>query len=216
MSNFTPLNPKKITYKPKKNNFFLWANLILVVLIAIIGLFYYNQTLQTTKQKAATEGEEIIPGLCGNRPKNEWFQCDSGNGDPNCIFCLRAVRRTCREVLLSRGCPIGAGGNITPGQRGSCASITGPVRIYYCRGDNYIISGKACIRNDPLPENVYWDNSSKTIQGRFCGTIQVDDNYGHFCSKYDTSGCNENQTPQTPTPTPTRLPTFTPTVTPTN
>lgn len=56
MANFTPINPKKISGKssPKKKlNLLLWGNLIMVLLIAIIGIFYYNQTLQTTKQKAA-------------------------------------------------------------------------------------------------------------------------------------------------------------------
>ncbi|GAB4219585.1 MAG: hypothetical protein Fur009_6440 [Candidatus Microgenomates bacterium] len=56
MANFTPINPKKISNKslPKKKfNLLLWGNLIMVVLIAVIGILYYNQTLQTTKQKAA-------------------------------------------------------------------------------------------------------------------------------------------------------------------
>lgn len=267
MSNFTPLNPKKIISSPKKNfNFLLWGNLILVVLIAIVGLIYYNSTLQTTKQKAAgikcstidnrkdcesscspqkangksyackwlsTQGEcqesgnecggqggvneEIVPGFCNsNQLAPTWVQCNSGNGDPNCIFCLKSSTKTCIDVLLSRGCPISAGGNLTPGSGTSCNNVKESVTIYYCKGVNYVSSGKGCQGNDPLPEGVYWDASTHSIKGKFCGTIQIDDSAGNFCSKYDSSGCNDKLPISIPTNTPTKTPTLPPTSIPTS
>ena len=50
MDNFTPLKVEK--KKRKINKFLIFGNLFLVVLVAAIGIFYYNQTLITTKQKA--------------------------------------------------------------------------------------------------------------------------------------------------------------------
>jgi hypothetical protein len=57
MDNFTPL---KITGKNKKkvNKFLIFGNLFLVVLVALVGYFYYNGVLLTTQQKA---WEGVVP-----------------------------------------------------------------------------------------------------------------------------------------------------------
>jgi len=55
MTNFTPL--QKFGNKTKKfNKFLIIGNLLLVVLVSVTGLVYYNKTLLTTQQKAAKPG----------------------------------------------------------------------------------------------------------------------------------------------------------------
>jgi len=49
MDNFTPLKTEK---GKKANKFLIFGNLFLVVIIAVVGVLYYNKTLITTKQKA--------------------------------------------------------------------------------------------------------------------------------------------------------------------
>lgn len=49
MDNFTPLKLKK---KEKVNTFLIVANSILVVIVAVLGIFTYNKTLITTEEKA--------------------------------------------------------------------------------------------------------------------------------------------------------------------
>ena len=50
MDNFTPL---KLGKKEKVNKFLIIGNFILVVIIGVIGIFFYNKTLITTEEKAA-------------------------------------------------------------------------------------------------------------------------------------------------------------------
>jgi hypothetical protein len=137
-------------------------------------------------------GEEITAGNCGTNQTqaNGWFQCGSGSGGSNCNFCLKAAQRTCNQVLAERNCGTGVGG---------CGAVSGPVNIYYCPGQQDTSLG--CQQNNPLPGGVAWNAANHNITGSYCGTVQVDEigsNPLEFCSRTDTSTCNQTPPPTQP------------------
>ncbi len=232
MSNFTPINPKKInkSSSKKKFNFLLWGNLILVVLIAVVGLVYYNQTLQTTKQKAAETPTPLPTLACGtiqcqlgstlcqqdSSGKNTGYLCgciDLSRG----INCLVKVWRctnwnpdkcpTERKEGEEKGsCPdLKVEGNCVKKKDGT--SFT--AMHYFC--PDMTSGGNGCQLNGVLKQNV------RSICFEYdCGTEQIDIfNTTCFRSRVGSKPCSDSSTTSTPTPTPTPTPTNRPTNTPT-
>lgn len=138
-----------------------------------------------------------------NCPGGLW--CDGCGG-----FCLSGTYGGGGCIQAEQAMCPGSGGGF-----GSCTSITGSVTTYYCEGG--VEGGAGCQDNDPIPNGVGWDGVNNRIVGSFCGTVQIDDTHGNFCSYNDDSGCDEDQPENTPNPTatPTATPTGTPTSTPT-
>lgn len=122
------------------------------------------------------------------------FSC-SGDGysGVNYAYCGGCVSSCVRGNLLPYGCQqyINEQCGTSTGQ---CEQITAPITMYYCNG-MVTPSSNGCQGNDPVPGGVRWDDVNNTITGDFCGTVQVDDNNGHHCSKVDTGTCGPNFTP---------------------
>ncbi len=202
MGNFTPLKPieKK---KRKINKFLIFGNLFLVILVALIGIFYYNQTLQTTEQKAATK-------KCREYDKvSECNKACSPPKDNNLAFECKWIgsSNSCKES--STACGSGGGsGDVCPN--------TAPPDL----PDGCDWAGDCCVPGNTSTGDTDCQGYGPRLT--FCAS-------GFICHPGD--GCFPPQNPSNPpgatntptptlpnatnTPTSTKTPTSTPTRTPT-
>lgn len=136
MDNFTPLKPVE-KKKRKFSKFFIFGNLFLVVLVAVIGIFYYNRVLLPTKQKAVEQyyrdERHCKKDEVEEYPTDHWclvksYCQDDNNGPGNC----HTEELGCESV--EEGCRAGGGGG------GS-----GQVCNQNCLIDSNCISGLSCV-----------------------------------------------------------------------
>lgn len=231
MGNFTPLKTGK--QNKKINKFLIFGNLFLVVLIAIVGIFYYNNTLLTTQQQAknandikasqekqkaedAKAAAQAEKKAAAKAEKKAAKTIESNNGS-NCsdgqTFCSVTLSNGKSQGLCisdsASGCnaaAVDAGYSVQTGGGGAGS------------GGWLCVVGKNGYKDGPCVEY----NSIKSIgAGKppscFCGIIQIDG--GEFDGSYQSNcGCNqEEQTAMQYTalvgtiiPTPTGIPTSTP------
>lgn len=163
MENFTPLKPAE-KKKRKFNKFLIFGNLFLVILVAAIGIFYYNKTLIPIQQKANPVWCEDVTwdntalGGCQNVCEGtncclKEKQCDiSGNG-----FCGTPSGNQCDDdqwcLMDDSTCPGGGGGGLTcpNGQPPTCETpeVTTCVRPAACPIPNKILVDRGFCGEDP-------------------------------------------------------------------
>lgn len=131
------------------------------------------------------------------------YSCSgSGYSDVNYAFCGGCVNSCVRGALLPTGCRGYINTQCGTGGTGYCSAVTSPYETYYCQGNPPPNTSLGCQSKDPLPGGVRFDDASNNIIGSFCGTVQIDDSFGNFCSRTDTSGCSTNPPPTVPPATP--------------
>lgn len=203
MDNFTPLKVEK--KKRKINKFLIFGNLFLVVLVAAIGIFYYNNVLISQKQKALESGERDECKCIKDGDPTVYYWClayttctDDNNAPKRCIPNKDGYRcdpgYTCNETAESCG---GGGG-------GTVKKICNQV----CMQDISCIPGLVCYK-------------SKGSILKYCRNPDCQEEEDCTCPVTPTPPNvtdTPTPTPTTPvitnTPTPTRTPTPTPTATP--
>lgn len=192
MENFTPLKPieKK---KRKVNKFLIFGNLFLVILVAAIGIFYYNETLLTTQQKAYEHkscSEYESPSECDNN-------CSPYKSNGQSFFCNWSYPQDeCKES--SNICEAGGGGG--GGEPTLTPTPTQPI-MSVC--NETCSSSDPCFNEEPGPNELVCTD----VDGGVSRCRNKD------CVTSPTCVC-PTSTP-TPTPTGTIMPTVTPTSTPT-
>ncbi|MFA6390598.1 MAG: hypothetical protein WCX78_02555 [Patescibacteria group bacterium] len=228
MDNFTPLKP--IEKKKKKfNKFLIFGNLFLVILVAAIGIFYYNQKLQTTQQKAYEHQQCSGYGSPSQCDSN----CSPYKSNGQSFFCKWSfTQNECKESSDICEAGGGGGGGIIGGS--GCTKIDN--KCYNCTvqaGDaNHYTCSYLPINNAGCPNDFQTGEVSKTHLGfqnagtqqfcfdggpDVCGSEQIDWQ-GGFISRVGPEACGGSAGGSTPTPTPTppgATNTPTPTKTPT-
>ena len=201
--NFTPLK----TEKPKKkiNKLLIFGNLFLVILVAIIGVVYYNQTLITTRERADERD--------GYRSESKCTCVDTTN-----TYCTLDQERWCEHKDEST-CVDDTGGPISCENAGfynatgwSCSRVEES-----CRGGGDGGGQQTCPNGQPPtcdPDSIGCVSigqcafpNKPVVPFESCGAT------GDMQFKCYTS-CTCETTP-TPTPTGEVTPTLTPTNTPT-
>ncbi|MFA6532466.1 MAG: hypothetical protein WCT22_00535 [Patescibacteria group bacterium] len=213
MDNFTPLKVEK--KKRKFNKFLIFGNLFLVVLVALVGIFYYNKQRLISNipkasslcpQSACPDNEEAcmvgknIGGVpkthctccpaqysCTNEGDNGY--CSTGGGGGGGCPCGSTLSEECKQVDNCQG-----------GTQGDSCGVDAQGRIkYICKNRKCNI----CPTKTPTPPNVT-DTPTPTPTGVITNTP----------TPTQTPIPTRTPTP-TPTPTGTIVPSNTPTVIPT-
>lgn len=215
MDNFTPL--KAVKKKRKFNKFLIFGNLFLVVLIAAIGFFYYNKTLQTTEQKAVgvscksiTDKDECNADYSCSPPKgkdDKQYKCKWDIKDEKC----EESGQVCGEDGGGGyGCPAGS-------YQSGCKDHQKDNGVWVC--DCYI-NGSTLGCTEPEGYAICPDSLPQNCVGSYiCGTNPTEPPIHTPTPTPTTPVATNTPTPTPPaatnTPTPTRTPTPTPTKTPT-
>ncbi len=238
MDNFTPL---KIKSKKNFKKILIFGNLILVVLIAVIGVVYYNRTLLTTQQKAVAPGAcvcndskgKAVPGSCSGgscdcgalEVRNDRCGETSGGGQPgqqnNEQSCDNSGGHWCEVWDIN-----GKKHNFCAGRTEGCQNAAVDQGItMQTGGGGPGLGGWRCI----IGQNNYTGGSCDSrnyaqVVGTgkppscFCGIIQIDG--GEWNGTYQSNcGCNKEEetamAASTPVgtiiPTPSDIPNATPT-----
>ncbi len=204
MDNFTPLKVEK--KKRKINKFLIFGNLFLVVLVAAIGIFYYNQTLITTKQKALETDYRQEKKCKQPDGSYKWClvysNCPGDTGGP--ILCSSATwdQSDCEDV--QEGC------------RGE-GDDNGGVRIcnQTCLFDANCLSGLSCVNVGETYKrcrNPVCQNAADCTCAATPTPTPPDVTNTPTPTPTPTGVITNTPTPtRTPTPTPTATPTSTPT-----
>jgi len=109
MDNFTPL--RKSANKKKLNKFLVIGNLFLVVLIAVIGFSYYNNTLLTSQQKAGFDCSDWSDTRKCNAERKEYEESGQADADKEAKKKKeQEAKRLANEEIGGGGCP---GGYVT-------------------------------------------------------------------------------------------------------
>ncbi|MBI5127179.1 hypothetical protein HZA76_01860 [Candidatus Roizmanbacteria bacterium] len=221
MNNFTPL---KIKNKKNFKKILIFGNLILVVLVAVIGIVYYNRTLQTTQQKAVAPGACVCNDSRGNAVGGSCSggSCDCGNLEVRNDRCGETSGGGQPDQQNNEQSCDNSGGHWcdvwdTSGQKHSfCAGRTEGCQnaaveqgiTMQTGGGGPGLGGWRCIygQNGYSGGPCVESNSTQTIgAGRppncFCGVIQIDG--GEWNGTYQsTCGCNQEQEAAITTSTP--------------
>ncbi len=116
-------------------------------------------------------------------------------------FCkTKDIAGSCKDIGLTKGYVF---------ESGDCSTVGANPQVFYCKkGTNENM--ESCERNDPLPAGAGWAGGK--IVGSYCGVIQVDTTTygGGYCSRWDESGCNQQNEnpPSSPSPSPSPSPTM--------
>lgn len=236
MTNFTPLTFKK----NNKGKFFVFGNLFLLLMIAGIGIFYYNKTLITTQQKA------VAPGACqcansaghnvggcecngsnafcpaGTHVKNNRCGESSGNGNPdqqnNSQSCGNSGGIWC-DVTDVNGNSHSFCINSNGSEGGCNAGAVARGYTMQTGGTGNGTGGWRCVvgQHGYNGGQCVEYNSVETVgchvPSCFCGTLQIDSGCGSIAGTYQsTCGCgNNNQSNNTTTTNTGTTPTEIPT-----
>lgn len=240
MSNYTPLNIKK-----KKGNFFLVANIFLMILVVGATGFYLRNRLITTEQKA------IAPGACqcaSDATGNNVGGCSCSGSNASCPAGSHVKNNRCGETS-------GGGGETQQSNEQSCNNSGGhwcdvwdvkQKKHSFCAPQSKSCNQQAVANGITMQTGgggpgeggwlcqigkkgytggpcVEYNSISNLGNGAppncFCGIIQIDG--GTYAGTYEsTCSCqSEGVTPPPPTlppgTTPTEVPTPTEAVTPT-
>lgn len=227
MDNFTPLKVEK--KKRKINKFLIFGNLFLVVLVAAIGIFYYNQTLITTKQKALESGvREECQCIYQDNTKDDYW-CLKPNGNASCPGDSGAPKPcntsggycdagyTCFDVVESCGAGGGDKQKCPNGQPPVCdttsAECSRPAGCQFPK--QLVIPIEKCGQPDDLTFMCYQDCTCEVVSPTPTPT-PPDVTNTPTPTPTPTDVITNTPTPtSTPTPTPTDVITNTPTPTPT-
>lgn len=208
MDNFTPLKPAE-KKKKKFNKFLIFGNLFLIVLVAVIGIVYYNRTLVTTQRKAEErlncnadhpKWECIQDGCCWQGADDGCAKPGEPGYDPKCIPQPGAGQcQTCGEERPK--CPNGQ----PPVCDTSKIECVGIAQCQFPRRAARPLT--SCGTSEQIKFNCYTDCS--------CNPEPTATPTPPDVTNTPTPTDVITNTP-TPTATPTNTPTATPTSTPTN
>lgn len=214
MDNFTPLKAEK--KKRKINKFLIFGNLFLVILVAVIGVIYYNKILITTRQKALESGQRDELKCKQQDGSYKWClissSCPNDNGAPALCSEVGWDKSDCEDVVESCGAS-GGGGRKKTCPDGS-PRICGEPPVYECvpfascKFPKKIVSG--CNNGD-------WKVAVQCQTNCYCDELTptpTPPEITNTPTPTPTEVITNTPTP-TQTPTPTATPTFTPTATPT-
>lgn len=131
--------------------------------------------------------------------------CEGVDNRENAFGFCNTTGEACYQKAIEQGYSMSIG---------NCASVTSANSVWYCKGRNAKFDSGGCQEKDPLPGGAGWDGENKTIKGRFCGVIQVDQGGGIFCSAKDISGCDQEATAAEVLPGPSPSPGVSPSPSP--
>ncbi len=219
MENYTPL--KKLNNRKKINKFLVTGNLLLAFLIAVTGFIYYNNTLQTTQQKAGFDCSDWSDKRKCAEERKEYEESGQADADKEAKKKKeQEERRLEREEIGGGSCP---GGYVTcevtdTGGRGHrfCLDETKNTGCNNEAVDRGITVKTGIGVGSGLAEQGGWicefgkkgysggpclqNNSVKTIGNQkppacFCGIIQIDG--GEYDGTYQsTCGCGSKEEEQ--------------------
>lgn len=242
MENFTPV-PVVEKKKKKINKFLVFGNLFLVILVALIGVLYYNKTLISTQKKAfeCTGGYADKKKCAAEKREYEDSGRKAADREAKRKEEQEERRAEREETTASGSCPGGYENTGVEDSRGNirhiCCNMSSNKACFQQAMDlgidvkvgvgNVGSGGFRCI----IGQNNYSGgpctglNSVQSVgTGKppacFCGTIQVDGGQwdGTYqstcgCNKQETQAINESPPGGTIIPTPTDSVTNTPTPT---
>lgn len=219
MANYTPLKVKK------RGNFFLLANMLLVLIIVGVTGFYLKDKLITTEQKAVAPGACMcasdktgnnVGGSCsgsscvcpsGSHEKNNRCGESSGGGDPgeqnNSQSCGNSGGIWCNVTDIN-GKKHSFCINSNGSQGGCTAAAVSQGITMQTGGGGPGTGGWRCIvgQNGYSGGTCVESNSVQTVgTGKppscFCGTIQIDGGqwHGTYMSTCGCAGSNETESP---------------------
>lgn len=131
--------------------------------------------------------------------------CEGTDARGNAFGFCNTTKEACYQKAIERGYSMTIG---------NCANVTSADYVWYCKGKNAKFDTGGCQGKDTLPVGAGWDGENKTIKGRFCGVIQVDQKSGPFCSAKDISGCDQEATAAEVLPSPSPSPGVSPSPSP--
>lgn len=216
MSNFTPL--QKPGSKTKKfNKFLIIGNLLLVVLVSITGLVYYNKTLLTTQQKAGFDCSDWSDKRKCAEERKQYEESGQADADKEAKKKKEREEKKAREeeVNAGSGCPGGFQNTGVEDSRGNirhiCCDMSSSDACYRQAANMGIdvkvtsqggsgSGGYRCIvgrsgytgKEPCTANNDVQDLGAGKPPSCFCGTIQIDG--GEWNGTYTSScGCNEQE-----------------------